>query len=213
MDTFKKRRLTLYQQLQGAGMFDALTCFHIAERYHTGTRKDGVTPAFQHQIEIGLFAMLLPDVRHREELLCIIALHDTPEDHGMAKSEVADIFAERVRAEYVSGGVWAMTKKWRGTVRPEAEMFAGMAAHEGASLAKGCDRQHNFLSMGGVFTPEKQVSYLDEGDRLFLPMLKQAKRNFPFQIRSYELLKFNLVTQMSLIRAGLAAMNLGKTED
>ncbi len=203
--TFKKRKLVLYQQLQGAGYFDALAAYEFAGRYHVGTRKDGVTPEFQHQIEIGLFAMLLPDLQHREETLCTIALHDTREDFGVSDGEIRDIFTSPTRQEIVGTSVDAMTKKYRGVVRPAEEVFGLIAANAVASVAKGCDRQHNFLSMVGVFTPEKQRDYIGEGRTRFLPMLKEAKRRFPHQTRAYELLKFNLVSQMDLIEAALDA--------
>ena len=203
MNSFEKRRLTLYAQLQGAGYYDALAAFHFAEKYHTKLRKDNVTPEFQHQIEIGLFALLLPDVRYREELLCTIALHDVREDYHVSDSEIRALFIDPVRADLVARAVHAMTKKYRGVVRDAAELFAEMAANCIASLAKLCDRQHNLGSMVGVFTAEKQRLYIAEVREYFLPMLKKAKRNFPFQVRAYELMKFNLLSQIALIEAAL----------
>lgn len=202
--TFKKRRIVLYQQLQGAGFYDALAAFEFASRLHTGTRKDLITPEFQHQLEIGLFAMLLPDLMHREDVLCTIALHDTREDFDVSDGEIRDIFTNEDRQSRVGNAVYAMTKKFRGSVRNAEELFDEMSRDACASIAKGCDRQHNLLSMVGVFTPEKQKAYCQEGEDLFLPMLKKAKRNFPHQVRAYELLKFNLTSQIELIRAGLA---------
>lgn len=205
MNIHEKRQLILYQQLQGAGYFDALNAFHFAARYHKGTRKDGVTPEFSHQIDIGLFALLLPDVLHREELLATIALHDTREDFGIADGEIRGLFRTKEFGNIVADAVHCMTKKFRGTVRDGTELFNEMSENATASLAKGCDRQHNILSMVGVFGEEKQRSYVTEVRELFLPMLKRAKRNFPHQIRAYELLKFNLETQIELIEAALDA--------
>lgn len=88
MTIHEKRKLILYQQLQGAGYFDALNAFNFASRYHVGMRKDGTTPEFSHQIEIGLFALLLPDLIHREEVLATVALHDVREDFGVSDSEI-----------------------------------------------------------------------------------------------------------------------------
>jgi len=203
MTKFEKRRLTLYSQLQGAGMFDALASFRFAERYHNGVRKDGVTPEFQHQVEIGLFALLLPDLRFTEEVLATVALHDAREDYGVSDSEIRALFLDPLRAELIARAVHAMTKKFRGEVRDADELFDEMADNPIASIAKGCDRQHNFGSMVGVFSPEKQLDYITEGRERFLPMLKKAKRNFPYQTRAYELLKFNLESQMFLITAAL----------
>lgn len=205
MNMHEKRQLVLYQQLQGAGYFDALNAFHFASRFHKGTRKDGITPEFSHQIDIGLFALLLPDVLHREELLATIALHDTREDFGISDGEIRGLFRTSAFGDIVADAVHCMTKKFRGATRDQDELFEQMSQNSVASLAKGCDRQHNILSMVGVFGEEKQRSYVAEVRDLFLPMLKRAKRNFPHQVRSYELLKFNLETQIELIDAALDA--------
>lgn len=205
--TYEKKRLVLFQQLQGGGYFDALAAFHFAEKYHTGTRKDGVTPEFEHQIDIALFALLLPDLMDREAVLATIALHDIREDYGISHNEIVEIFSCPLLATKVGLAVEAMTKKFRGRVKDPKDVFAAIAADPIASIAKACDRQHNICSMVGVFTFAKQRSYLAEVRDLFLPMLKEAKKNFPRQIRAYELLKFNLETQCELIQAGLNASN------
>lgn len=204
MTIFKKRELVLYQQLQGAGYYDALSAFHFASQYHTGTRKDGLTPEFSHQIDIALFALLLPDLLYREEVLATIALHDVREDFGVADSEIRALFRDPNLADRVGTAVDRMTKKTRGKVRPLPELFANMALDPIASIAKLCDRQHNILSMVGVFSPEKQRSYVAEVRELFLPMAKTAKRNFVHQVRAYELMKFNLETQIELIELQLS---------
>lgn len=211
MSNFEKRRLTLYAQLQGAGYYDALAAFRFGEKYHTGFRKDHITNEFQHQLEIALFALLLPDVRYREELLCTIALHDVREDYHVSDSEIRALFIDPVRANLVANAVHAMTKKYRGVVRDAAELFAEMAADAIASLAKLCDRQNNLGSMVCVFTVEKQRLYIAEVREYFLPMLKTAKRNFPFQCRAYELMKFNLMSQITLIEASLDSLQYLRT--
>lgn len=205
MTHYKKLRLIIISQLQGAGMYDALKAFHFAERHHTGTRKDGVTPEFQHQIEIALFAMLLPDLMYREEVICVIFLHDVREDYAITDGEIRGLF-RGVRQDLIGNAVHCMTKTFRGVVRDEQELFEQMAFDSIASIAKGCDRQHNFLSMVGVFTVPKQRGYIAEGRTLFLPMLKAAKTNYPQQIRAYELITFNLKSQMTLIEHTLEAL-------
>lgn len=206
MDDFKKRKLILYTQLEAAEYYDAITAFEFASKYHVGTRKDGVTPELTHQIEIALFALLLPNLMHRHEVIATIALHDVREDFGIADSEVRELFRSPERRDLVSEAVQCMTKKFRGAHRNEDILFGEMSANPIASIAKGCDRQHNLLSMGGVFSKEKQLSYVEEVHRLFLPMLKLARKNFPSQTKAYEILRFNLKTQCNLITAGLNSL-------
>lgn len=206
MNKFEKRKLVLRQQLIGAGFFDALVAMEFAEKYHTGTRKDGVTPEFDHQVSIALYALTLPTLRYLEEVIATIFLHDVREDYGITHSEIVALFPnDPLKGERIAQAVDRMTKTFRGEKRGEEELFALMADDPIASIAKGCDRIHNLQSMIGVFSPEKQRAYVAEARNLFLPMLKKARRNFPYQVRAYENIKFVLQSQMELIEAALAA--------
>lgn len=206
MRPFEKKLLVLRQQLIGARYFNALAAMEFAMQHHTGTRKDGVTPEFQHQVEIALYALTLPDIRFREEVVTTIFLHDVREDYHITDAEIRDLFPQGTDfANRVSHSVELITKEWRGEKKPSRAYFDLMAADEIASIAKGCDRIHNYQSMVGVFSPEKQEEYLKEGDDWFLPMLKKARRAFPHQTMAYENIKFVMTSQMQLIRAALAA--------
>ncbi len=205
MNKFEKQLLVLRQQLIGARMFDALVAMEFARSHHTGTRKDGVTPEFSHQIQIALYALTLPDLRYREEVMATIFLHDVREDMGITDGEIVALFPDPIRARRIADAVEAMTKTFRGEKRDEVALFASMAANPIASIAKGCDRIHNLQSMPGVFTPEKQRRYIEEVHDFFFPMLKTARRAFPFQVMAYENIKFVLRSQIELIEAGLNA--------
>ena len=197
MTKFEKRKLVLRQQLIGAGYFDALTAMEFANKFHTGTRKDGATPEFDHQICIALYALTLPDVRYREETIATIMCHDVREDYAVTHGEIIELFPmDTDKAERIAQAVDRMTKEYRGQRRDEQQLFDLMADDPIASLAKGCDRIHNLQSMIGVFTPEKQRKYIEEVKVLFLPMLKKARRNFPYQVMAYENIKFVLNSQM-----------------
>ena len=207
MNKFQKKLLTLRNQLIGARYHHALAALEFAMKYHTGTRKDGVTPEFQHQVEIALYAMTLPDLMHRQEVIATILLHDVREDYGITDSEIADLFFEDPEfAKRVCAAVWNMTKEFRGHKRNEQELFDAMAQDPIASIAKGCDRMHNLQTMVGVFKLEKQKEYIEEVFKLFLPMLKTARRLFPHQVNAYENIKHVLTSQIELIQAVHSAM-------
>ncbi len=202
MNKFQKKLLTLRNQLIGARFHHALAALEFAMKYHTGTRKDGVTPEFQHQIEIALYAMTLPDLMYRQQVIATILLHDVREDYGVADSEILAIFFDDPAfAQEVAGAVWNMTKEFRGEKRDEVQLFEDMARCPIASIAKGCDRMHNLQTMVGVFTIEKQKKYIQEVHDLFLPMLKKARRLFSHQVNAYENIKHVLTSQMELIEA------------
>lgn len=203
MNQFEKRKLVLRQQLIGAKMFDALIAMEFADSHHNGLRKDGITPEFDHQISIALYALTLPTILYPEETMATIMLHDVREDKDITELEILSLFSNTDKARRIADAVDAMTKVVRGVKRDEVELFAEMADDPVASIAKGCDRIHNLQSMVGVFSKEKQAQYIEEAKTLFLPMLKTARRNFPFQVTAYENIKFVLKSQMELISAVL----------
>lgn len=205
MTPFEKKLLTLRQQLIGAQYFNALSALTFAMSHHTGFRKDGVTPEFQHQVEIALYALTLSDIRYCEEVIATIMLHDTREDYHVSAHEVIELFDDVSFANRVSRAVENMTKEFRGVKKDEEALFALMANDAIASIAKGCDRIQNINSMPKVFSEKKQREYVEEVKVLFLPMLKTARKKFPFQHNAYMNIQFVLQTQIDLIEHSLEA--------
>lgn len=200
-DSFAKRRISLRYWLLGRGYFNAVSAMEFAADYHTGKRKDGVTPEFDHQISIAHYVRTMIDMlEFPEETLCVIFLHDVREDFDVADSVIRTLWGDRV-----ANAVDAMTKVFRGEKRDEKTVFAAIAKDQIASVAKGADRIHNHQTMVGVFTTAKQKGYLMETDEHFMPMLKSARRQFPRLEPVYENIKHVLTSQMALIRAIHAA--------
>lgn len=100
----------------------------------------------------------------------------------------------------VARAVDAMTKTFRGERRSDQLVFEQIAADPLASIAKGADRIHNLNSMVGVFSKEKQLSYVAESEQYFLPMLKKARRLHVRQEAAYENLKHMIQSQINLIK-------------
>lgn len=197
MTKHAKQLAALRYWLQGREYYRALRVLEWAEPYHGGLRKDGQTPTFNHQVEITLFISRLPNLIHREDTIITGIIHDMFEDTAVTKEEAAEVAGSWTPVN----AAWRMTKKTPdGAVRDEHELYEEMANCPLASVGKGSDRAQNQRTMGGVFTIEKVHSYLDYTDRLILPMLKIARRRFPEQEASYELIKFMLTTQANLVR-------------
>jgi (p)ppGpp synthase/HD superfamily hydrolase len=168
MRAFEKKLLVLRQQLIGARYFNALVAMQYAMQYHTGVRKDGETPEFQHQIEIALYALTLPDLTYREEVIATIFLHDVREDYHITDAEIRELFPHDSEFEQrVAHAVELMTKEFRGNKKEPKDYFSALSFNEIASIAKGCDRIHNYQSMVGVFSLPKQEEYLQEGNLYF----------------------------------------------
>lgn len=196
MNTSSKLRVSLRYWLLGRGYMNACEAMEYAEQFHTGFRKDGVTPEFDHQINIAHYVRTLPNLMHQEDTISTVFLHDVREDYNVSDHEIRQKFGN-----LVADAVERMTKVFRGSKKDETTVFEQIAECPIASIAKGGDRIHNFQTMVGVFTPKKQLSYIAEGKEFFMPMIKKARRKFPSQEAAYENIKHMLNTQMNLITA------------
>jgi (p)ppGpp synthase/HD superfamily hydrolase len=180
----------------------ALAALDFAEELTTGTRKDGVTRAFQHQLEIAHYLRATAHGHPRlAELLACALLHDVPEDYDVGFEEI-----ERRFGAAIAHSVVLLTKKHRGKVVAPEVYFERIAQDNVASLVKGADRIHNLQSMLGVFTADKQQRYCEEVRQRFLPMLKKARRAFPADEALYESIKHVLRSQLELLGAAHEAV-------
>jgi (p)ppGpp synthase/HD superfamily hydrolase len=196
-----KRENSLRSWLDGKEFYKALKAMDFAKSYHNGIRKDGVTPEFDHQVQIALFIRTI----HRnlldiEDILCAVFLHDVREDFGVEDIVIRSMFGDKI-----ADAVERLTKKFRGILKDRKTYFAEIAKCPIASVVKGCDRIHNVQSMVGVFTIEKQRSYLSEVVDFFLPMLKIARKKFPEQGMAYHNIRHMLRSQIELVEAIHAA--------
>lgn len=196
MENNAKLMISMRYWLLGREYYNAIDAMEFALQFHTGFRKDGVTPEFEHQVNIAHYVRTLSGVMYPEETLSTVFLHDVREDYGVEDSEIRNRFGNMV-----ADAVDAMTKEFRGVRRSEEHVFATIANNPIASIAKGGDRIHNLNSMVGVFSTEKQKAYVDEAKTYFFPMLKTARRQFPKQEAAYENIKHMLTTQITLVEA------------
>jgi (p)ppGpp synthase/HD superfamily hydrolase len=199
-----KLRLTLHSQLLGlakenSNYYMTVAAFSYAEKHHQGMRKDGVTPEFNHQLNIlGILMTQIANIKQPWLVLALILLHDTLEDNNHLEDEIITKFP--VLFPYVN----RISKVRRGQKLSNAEYYAPMPACFVVSVAKGSDRLHNLTTMMGVFTIEKLDEAVVETEEFVLPMLKLAKHEHPEQNAIYELIKSLINIQLNSIRQYIA---------
>lgn len=189
MTQYDKMKMALRYYLLGKGWYVAVDALEFGESIHTGLRKDGVTPEFEHQIRIAHYIRTL-DVMYPEETIAATLLHDVREDYNIADRELIRRFGQTITTACI-----LLDKNGK----EKEAYFQGMAGDAISSLAKGGDRIHNLQTMVGVFKREKQLAYVEEVRTYFFPMLKEARRSFPQQERAYENIKHMLESQIELI--------------
>jgi (p)ppGpp synthase/HD superfamily hydrolase len=199
-EDFPNLKLITRSWLAGAGMFKALHAVNLGLEWHDGFRKDGTTPEFVHQLSQIQHVRSLVSIERDdlEGVICTIALHDLPEDKKYNIDHV-----HREFGPVIGLAVERMSKKFYGENADQSDerYYYDIGRNLYASLSKGCDRVHNHASMLGVFTSDKMFEYMKESEDLVLPMLKQARKNFPAQEIAYTSLRHRLREQMHLIRS------------
>lgn len=194
-----KKIITLRYWLLGRGYHVALAALEYAASFHTGVRKDGHTPEFDHQIKIALYIRTLVEIlSFPEETLASVFLHDVCEDHDVSFDEIESKFGRTIRDAVVR-----LTKIHRGIRVPPDIYYSKMAKSPIASIVKGADRMHNMQTMATVFSEAKQVFYIQETLDFIFPMLKEARRTFTKQEPVYENVKLVLQSQIELIKIAL----------
>lgn len=199
---YDKLRTAMRYWLLGSNWHVALKAMEMGLEAHSGERKNG-NPEFSHQMFQAQFARTLPGLMSPEETLAVIFLHDIVEDHNVPISTIYAEFGTEIGL-----GVDLMSDvDAQGNPRPPENYYPAMVASPLASIAKGIDRMHNFQSMIGVFTREKQERYIEETREHILPMMKAARKRYTQQEPAYQNIKHVLLTQMDLIRAMHRAAN------
>lgn len=192
-----KQRAVMRGWLDGRGYYLAADALELVRTLEEGTRKDGITPKFHHQLSVARYVTTLtPHLLFPEETIAAAFLHDLLEDHPeWSKEAVAERFGQRV-----ANAVWLLTKKHGGLVKSYESYFAAIANDPIASIVKIIDRAHNLQTMQGVFTVEKQTKYLEEVDTYFFPLIRASRRRFNRQYLAYENVKILLRSQRTLLQ-------------
>lgn len=194
MNRHDKLMISLRYWLLGKEYYNALDALDFAPKFHQGFRKDGVTPNFQHQLEIAHYIRLFDsELMYSEETIAAGLLHDTPEDN----ETVEHSFIQERFGKTVGDAVFLLDKNGK-----DLETYhAGCATNPISSIVKPSDGINNFGSMIGVYTREKQLAKIHELENKFLPIAKKGRRSFPRQEKAYENIKFVLNSQLSMLKA------------
>lgn len=198
MDKHDKLFTALKYYLVGRNYHLALKALQFSRTHHDGFRKDGVTPEFQHQLEICHYLITLKDLMNEELIITCSLLHDVMEDYDIPFETMEKEFGDAVTKI-----VFTLSKTYQGQKKDMVTYFSAITKCPVASIVKGADRIHNLQSMPEVFSEKKQHEYLEEVKQYFLPMIKSASYAFPKQSLAYFNIKHMLKSQIYLIEVSL----------
>lgn len=209
---YNKIRSNIRQWMLGKNYHIALAAMELGLEYHTGTRKDGVTPEFQHQVSQATFCRTLDSVlMFPEETLAVIFLHDIVEDCDITLGKVWDYLAINKASDsqlrLIMSGVEKMTNQYgdgwvdgqKSPKKSYEDYYGELVDCPTGSIVKGFDRMHNHQSMIGVFDLAKQKEYIEHTQEFIIPMLKLARKKWSRQENAYTNVKHVLQVQMELV--------------
>ena len=169
----------------------AIVAMDLAMQFNTGFRKDGINPAFSHQLEIASLLRWLPYTGDREALIIIGLLHDAVEDGYITIREVRRLFGTEI-----AFSIHLLSR----TGKTLEEYYEMMPYCCNAALTKGVDRTQNYQTMENVWNDNKQARYVREGTRYILPMLRKSASFYVDQRPAFIIVQTMLIGQIELIR-------------
>lgn len=189
---YSKQVAVMRMYLQAKEYHVALAAMEFAMTWHRGTRKDGVSPEFSHQMFIAMYVLsITPLLENPEAVLAAVFLHDVCEDYPVPFDEIERRFGREIR-----DAVECLSKVRDGMRIPDDVYYAQLALNPIASVVKGVDRAHNIHSMHDAdWTTAKKSDYLRFVSDKVLPMLKAARKLHTRQRFAYENIKAVLLMQ------------------
>lgn len=184
---------------QGRGYYRTVQALNLAQTHMTGLRKDGVTPTWTHPVAVASFLRTIERLVPAGDIVLATALgHDLVEDTAVTIGAI-----EQALGREVAHAVALLSKDGNGEKASLSLYFAAMAENPVSVLVKGADRLHNFHTMPGVFSRDKQREYIQECRTHIMPMLKVAGRHFPTFEDAMVNVRSVLALQITAFNAGL----------
>lgn len=148
-------------------LYNVQRAYEIAEKAHTGQRRDEGTAYIVHPVRVAV--SLVDELEmYSPKLICSALLHDVIEDSPTTRTEIAAGFGEEI-AEIV----WLLTKFEDVSLTDYLQEIEA-ASHTGAPIVKLCDRLDNLRFISHSPKLEKKHRYVHTTEKYYLPMAERA---------------------------------------
>lgn len=196
----------------GKGLSETLKALSFSRRLHKGQNRKSGEPYIIHPLTMACHAISMGI--YEDDIIATILLHDIVEDCGLSINDLP------VRAEIrVAVGLLSFKKPIKYAerdgegprlIKVKEDYYLEISKNKTASIVKIIDRCHNVSSMAGTFTKEKLNEYIEETDMFVLPLLREAKENFPEYQDNLFVLKYHINSVTSAIRGTIETYSAGK---
>ncbi len=178
-------------------MTQTVKALPFARNCHQGQyRKDRKVPYIYHPLTVACHALALG--LEDDSLVAACLLHDVCEDCGVAP---ADLPVSEETKQIVA----LVTKDKRFYSGDHATYYQKLYQNPRAMLVKLLDRAHNVSGMVFGFEKKKIISYINETETVFYPMMQAAKTDYPQYKNALFLIKYQMVSTIETIKHLLKA--------
>lgn len=161
-----REAIYIYSFCEGAKIPIAQKALLLACRLHKGRKRDDGRDYVEHVLEVCRYLL---NFGIRDGIILAAALlHDTVEDKHITLS----LLAKRIGKE-VAYLVDLLTKYVHETIK---EYYDKIKQDVRAIIIKAADRTSNVSDMIRSFTLERLINYIEETEKIILPMMKEARK-------------------------------------
>lgn len=197
-DVFDSKKMYTYLKgfAMGRGWVATVNALAFARSLHDGQLRKSGEPYIVHPLTMANHAIAL-GVRE-DDIIAAILLHDVCEDCGVQPRDLPVV-------RDVRDAIRLLT---RVKGEPLGPYYREISESRVAAIAKLFDRCNNVSTMAGVFTLEKVREYIDETREYILPLLRQAKNQWPSDSNLFFVLKYHIISVIDGLEACLQAISI-----
>lgn len=208
---FNDERMYTYLKgyAMGKGLPETMKALNYARRLHKGQVRKGGEPYIVHPLTMACQAISLGI--DDDDIISAILLHDVVEDCGVSINDLPVNNTIKHSVELLS---FNKPDKYleKDGIGPSINVvkthyYEKIADDRIAIIAKLIDRCHNVSSMAGVFTKEKIKEYIDETELFVIPLIREAKENYPEYQNVLFILKYHIFSVLDAIQSTMQTYN------
>lgn len=196
---FNEKRMYTYVKTYATvkRMYQTLKVLPYARELHKGQFRKGKerVPYIYHPLLIACHALALG--LDDDNLVSAAILHDVCEDCGVTVEELPV-------NEETRNAVALLTKSAAHLSEKEKEQYyLEISKNEIATMVKLLDRCNNVSGMAAGFQRDRMLTYIQETEKYFYPLMHEAKTEFPMYSNAVFLIKYHISSVLMAIKCQL----------
>lgn len=178
-------------------MYQTLKVLPYARELHKGQFRKGKdrVPYIYHPLLIACHALALG--LDDDNLVSAAILHDVCEDCGVTVEELPVNEETRKAVALLTKSAAHLSEK------EKEQYYLEISKNEIATMVKLLDRCNNVSGMAAGFQRDRMLTYIQETEKYFYPLMHEAKTEFPMYSNAVFLIKYHISSVLMAIKCQL----------